>query len=326
MTRRAVLLFAIVGTAAVVAWLWLAFESDLAAHRARVAGGSRIVDTRCGPVEISEAGPASATPPLLLVHGTGGGFDQGIAAAPDFVARGLRVIAPSRFGYLRTPFPSDASAEAQADQFACLLDALGIDRVAIMGVSAGANSAMQFAIRHPQRTQALILLVPAAYKPPDAAASAPPPSPAQEAALMTLVGSDFPFWFAQRFLHDTAVRWVLATPVEDYAQAPADERTRADAVLRQILPISARAQGMRSDARLAAHPPRYALEAIRAPTLIISARNDGFGTWASAQYSAQHIAGARFLGFERGGHLWLGHQNEVVEQTAAFIIKAGAPR
>ena len=84
-----------------------------------------------------------------MIHGTGGGFDQGMLAGQDFVERGLRVIAPSRFGYLRTPFPTDASAEAQADQFVCLLDELGIARTAVAGVSAGANSAMQFAIRHP---------------------------------------------------------------------------------------------------------------------------------------------------------------------------------
>ena len=34
--------------------------------------------------------------------------------------------APSRFGYLRTPLPSDASPAAQADAHSCLLDALGL--------------------------------------------------------------------------------------------------------------------------------------------------------------------------------------------------------
>jgi len=41
---------------------------------------------------------------LLAIHGSGGGYDQGI-----------RVIAMSRFGYLRTPMHTDASAAAQAD-------------------------------------------------------------------------------------------------------------------------------------------------------------------------------------------------------------------
>ena len=97
--------------------------------------------------------------PLLVVHGAGGGFDQGLEFAGSLPRRGFRVIAMSRFGYLRTPLPDDASPIAQADAHACLLDALGIERTAIMGGSAGAPSAMQFAIRHPDRCNALVLLV-----------------------------------------------------------------------------------------------------------------------------------------------------------------------
>ena len=47
------------------------------------------------------------------------------------------MIAMSRFGYLRTPMPADASPEAQADAHVCLLDALGIGKTAAMGGSAG---------------------------------------------------------------------------------------------------------------------------------------------------------------------------------------------
>ena len=61
--------------------------------------------------------------------------------------------------------PADASPEAQADAHACLLDALGIPNAAVVGVSAGGPSAMQFAIRHPQRTAALVLLVPLSWRP-----------------------------------------------------------------------------------------------------------------------------------------------------------------
>jgi pimeloyl-ACP methyl ester carboxylesterase len=245
-----------------------------------------------------------------------------MSAGADLAARGLRVIAPSRFGYLRTPYPADASAEAQADQFACLLDALGIARTAVVGVSAGANSAMQFAIRHPARTSALVLLVPAAYKPPDVAASAPELPPLAEKLLMTIVTSDFVFWSTARFAPETATRLVLATPPEDFLAASAEEQARARTLLDQVLPISARIKGLLNDVRIAGNPPRYALEAIRAPTLIISVKDDLYGTYAVAQYTARHIAGARFVGYERGGHVWLGHHREILDETAAFVRDA----
>lgn len=44
--------------------------------------------------------------------------------------------------------------EAQADPHICLLHALGINTAAVMGVSARGPSAMQAAIRHPDRTWA----------------------------------------------------------------------------------------------------------------------------------------------------------------------------
>jgi hypothetical protein len=59
--------------------------------------------------------------PVLVVHGAGGGFDQGLHFGAPLAAKGFQVIAMSRFGYLRTPLPAEASAAAQADGHVCLL-------------------------------------------------------------------------------------------------------------------------------------------------------------------------------------------------------------
>src|SRR4029453_8332240 len=139
---------------------WFKYRRDIQRARERISAGSRIAETPCGPIEYAQAGDG---PPVLVVHGAGGGFDQAMFLAVPLFESGLRVIAVSRFGYLRTPLPADPSATAQADAHACLLDALGIPRVAVLGASAGAPSSMQFALRHPERTAALVLLVPAAY-------------------------------------------------------------------------------------------------------------------------------------------------------------------
>ena len=129
------------------------YLADLQAARARIAQGSRIVQTRSGPVEV---GISAGSRPLLMIHGTGGGFDQGLHFAQRLTDAGWRVIAPSRFGYLRTPFPADASTDAQADALADLLDALGIHRLPVLGGSAGALPALALALRHPARCSALV--------------------------------------------------------------------------------------------------------------------------------------------------------------------------
>ena len=317
MTRRIVhtVLAVLAATILVTALLIRArFERDLATAAQRAVQGSTLVDTRCGPIEVQQAGEGI---PLLMIHGSGGGHDQGMAWARPLVQQGVRVIAMSRFGYLRTPRPADASPEAQADAHICLLDALGIDKAVVMGVSAGGPSAMQAAIRHPSRVSALVLVVPIAFKPGTVTDSAPLVSDDKDAMLLRLLGSDFLFWTALQVARDPLIRHVLATPPEQVATASDAERARVNDLVERILPVSARAAGLRDDTRLGKCLGPYALETIRAPTLVVSARDDGFGTYAAAQYTASRIPGAKFVGFDSGGHLLVGHDTEV----RAHIIK-----
>jgi 2-hydroxy-6-oxonona-2,4-dienedioate hydrolase len=281
-----------------------------------------LIDTRCGPIEYQEAG---AGVPLLAVHGSGGGYDQGMAFAAPLAKRGIRAIAMSRFGYLRTPMPADASAAAQADAHLCLLDALGIKRAAILGGSAGAPSALEMAIRHPDRVSALILLAPLAYKPPTEINSAPPMAPWVEGVMMTVIGSDFLFWSASHLARDQMIETVLATPPELLAAANTKERARVNAMLDAILPVSARANGLRSDTAAGKHLNPANLASVVAPTLIISARDDGYGTYASGQYTANGIAGAKFIGFETGGHTWVGHDDAVMQAIVGLLIPKAPP-
>ncbi len=294
------------------------FDSDMQRARARAAEGSVLVDTPCGPIEYQQAGNGV---PLLAVHGSGGGHDQGMAFAGSLASQGIRVIAMSRFGYLRTPMPADASAAAQADAHVCLLDALGIPKAAVMGGSAGAPSALQMAIRHPDRVSALVLLVPLTYKPPTQADSAPPLSPGAEALMMRLIGSDFLFWSALHLARDQVIKLVLATPPDLLARASPQERARVDAMLDRILPVSLRAAGLRSDTAVGKHLSPSPLDSIHMPTLIISARDDRYGTFASAEYTATQIAGAKFIGFDDGGHIWVGHDDEVRAAIVALLIE-----
>ena len=299
------------------------FERDLVTAAQRAAQGSTLVDTRCGPIEVQQAGEGI---PLLIVHGSGGGHDQGMAWARPLVQQGVRVIAMSRFGYLRTPRPADASPEAQADAHICLLDALGIDKAAVMGVSAGGPSAMQTAIRHPNRVSALVLVVPIAYKPGTVADSAPPVSDDKDALLLRLLGSDFLFWTGLQVARDPLIRHVLATPPEQVAAASEEERARVYDLAERILPVSSRAVGLRDDTRLGKRLGPYALETVRAPTLVVSARDDGFGTYAAAQYTASRIPGAKFVGFDHGGHLLVGHDAAVRAHILKLLVEPNMQR
>jgi 2-hydroxy-6-oxonona-2,4-dienedioate hydrolase len=112
---------------------------------------------------------------------------------------------------------------------------------------------------------------------------------------------------------------VLATPPSEYAAASDEEKSRADTMLREIMQVSLRARGIVNDSALTTNAARVNLEAVCAPTLTISARDDGYGTYESARYTAEHIPGAKFLGFETGGHLVLGRNEEIAKAVAKLI-------
>jgi predicted alpha/beta hydrolase family esterase len=61
------------------------------------------------------------------------------------------------------------------------------------------------------------------------------------------------------------------------------------------------------------------LERITAPTLAISLKDDGYGTYGGARYTAGQVTGARFIGYEQGGHVVAGHSQEMTEEMAKFF-------
>jgi 2-hydroxy-6-oxonona-2,4-dienedioate hydrolase len=257
------------------------------------------------------------------VHGAGGGFDQGMFIFMPLVKYGYRVIAMSRFGYLRTPLPADASPAAQADAHASLLDALNIRRAVVIGASAGAPSAMQFALRHPERTAALVLMVPAAYVPRSGGAPSMRIPAGLEFLFNTALRSDFLFWALPRLAPQTTFRTILGTPPAVLQYASAEGRAYLYLMIELILPVSMRHLGLLNDAEITTSLQRYELEKISAPTLIMSVADDLYGTFDSARYSSKHIPHARFVGYRKGGHLGVGLQKEIISEIAAFLKGAG---
>lgn len=74
----------------VVLAVWWYFSQDMYLARASAARGSLITFTRCGPIEYQKSG---AGVPLLMIHGSRGGHDQGMAFAGGLARQGIRVVA-----------------------------------------------------------------------------------------------------------------------------------------------------------------------------------------------------------------------------------------
>lgn len=313
MTRRRALLgiggLALAGAGYVTG----AFREARVQTRGRLFGQSTLIEVRDGALEYAIAGDG---PPLLMIHGTGGGFDQGLLFAARLRQQGFRIIAPSRFGYLGSVFPDDASPAHQADTLVELLDHLGIDRLAVVGGSAGALTAAEFALRHPDRCSHLVLLVPAANLTDSDPVTF---SFLQRWVVNAVLGSDFWFWSLSRLVPDQMLRTLLATDPALLDQVPEDERRRVNAILNQLLPISRKVEGLRNDGFRAGTPSPTAYEKIKVPTLILSCEDDLFGTAATARLLADRIPEVELTVYPTGGHIWLGRDAEVSERVAGFI-------
>jgi pimeloyl-ACP methyl ester carboxylesterase len=154
---------------------------------------------------------------------------------------------------------------------------------------------------------------------PDQVRRAGKPSRLYTLVIKTTLRSDFLYWAATKLALNLLVMTVLGTPVEDFQTASAEEQARALEVMQHILPISQREIGIWNDATIGPSLPRYDLENIHVPTLLISVEDDLYGTGRGARYSADHIPSACFVGFKTGGHLLLGHWTEARAEVTGSL-------
>lgn len=303
----------LVGGAAVSGWCFQRWRRQ---RLAALAAEGVVVQTAVGPVEYAEAGSG---PVVVASHGGPGGYDQ-LGMLADLVQAGFRVIVPSRPGYLGTPLASGATPAAQADALAAFLDVLNVDRVAVVGVSAGGPVALHLALRQPQRVQALCLLaaVTKAYR---------PAADATDSVLGQLFVNerggwllDVGAWLLERLaLHFplAAARLMMQT---ESTQSSREISVRLNhmrqhpgqaawfrALMRSAGPLSVRKTGLDNDlAQLAALPP-LPLGEIDAPTLVVHGRADADVDFSHARLVVETVPGAELLALPDSGHLiWLG--------------------
>lgn len=286
------------------------YHNEMDTARTRLLEGSRIIQTASGPVEYVDIGEGY---PVLIAHGNGGGYDQGILLAQEFLGDGFRWIAPSRFGYLRTPIPEDGSAEAQADAYASLLDELNIEQVAVIGISDGGPSTLQFALRHPERVTSIAMI--------SAKSEAPPAEThLQKVIFNTIFRSDFVYWSITTYGRSFLLSMFGVSPEVQAEFTPADHEF-VDNFISSMHPMSLRKAGIYNDRRYLSTSDlnEYPLDRITTPTMVIHAVDDSLQPYHHGANTAEKTRGARLIRLESGGHFLAGHMDEVRSELTGFI-------
>jgi pimeloyl-ACP methyl ester carboxylesterase len=291
---------------------------DINRAYARVQANGSVIASPYGTIEYTEGGSG---PAVLVIHGSGGGYDQGELIAQTVLDGRFHWITPSRFGYLRSALPDHATWDDQAHAYAYLLDRLGVDKVAVVAMSQGGPSALLFAVLHPERVSSLTLISCGV-----APASTQDQAQADEkGALLTTIFKYDPAYWAVSRLFKRQLMDLLGAGDAVIASLTPDQRALFERFIDDMNPVALRSAGVIFDNR--ATLPGGRIAAITAPTLIVHAVDDTLQLYRNAEFAAANIPNARLVSFDRGGHFLIGvEQAAVGAAVRAHILRhAGDP-
>lgn len=294
---------------AIVALTYPEYSRVVRQAKDRLLAGSDILKTAYGDIEYAVRGEG---PAVLLLHGAGGGYDQGLWLGKVSLGDGYKFISISRFGFLRSPIPEHASIKMQAALYIALLDHLNIKKVIVIGISAGGPSATEYANDYPDRCSALILL--------SAVSRSRAPGDKEEFyvnVINLIQQSDYVYWLFTKFLQPMVLE-LMGVPSKVYKSFTPEQKELAQEMLDIMHPMSPRYKGTINDGSML-ELDSVSTGNLSASTLIIHAKDDALVSYAHAEHAHAKIKHSKLISFDKGGHGLLSLMKEVREYVEEFL-------
>lgn len=297
--------------------LSMPLEGDRTARELRLPDGRRL-----GYAEFGDPDGA----PVLAIHGTPGSRFMFALTDRAARARGLRIIAPERPGYGLSDYRRASSLAELATDVATLADRLGLDRLAVLGVSGGGPHALAIASAIPDRAELLALISPVGPV-------ADNPRPIRMSKLHRLIftrmgRSDAAcaafFWSVRtlvRFAPDLAYRALTqrVVPADRALLGRPEVKANLQTALREGLRPGIK--GARQDLRLFCAPWGLRLEEIDVPAVVWQGSDDPIVPPSAAYLLAETLPHCRLDVLQGAGHYWVFGQFERVLDTVRAALK-----
>jgi pimeloyl-ACP methyl ester carboxylesterase len=249
---------------------------------------------------------------LVLVHGWVQSFDAGWEIEPirrfyRRLASFSRLILFDKRGTgLSDRVPPDnlPSLETRMDDMRAVMDAVRMERAAVLGHSEGGSMCALFAATHPERTRALVMVGSAArtrWAPDYPIGATDDEIDELERAILESWGVD-----------------VIRSLIQQLAPSIADDEELVQAHTRAALRAASPAAAAALTRMSAAIDVRHVLSAIRVPTLVLHRADEALAP--ASRYVGERIPGARVVELPGADHMpWLGDQNAALDEIEAFL-------
>jgi 3-oxoadipate enol-lactonase len=244
-------------------------------------------------------------PPVLLIMGLGLSAGAWWRTVP-VLARDSRVITFDNRGVGRSRAVLHAyTTDTMADDARAVLDAAGVQRAHIYGISLGGMVAQQLALRHPERVRSLVL---------GATHAGGPGIVRPDRDVLAFLRHRL----AMR--HEEAAWASVPFNYSERARTEHPERIAEDIEQRLSHPFAAQAYRAQMWAG-ALHDCHDKLHRITAPTLVVHGREDRLIPVDNGRAIAERIPGAKLLELAGTGHLYPTEAPQVDRRIAAFMLE-----
>lgn len=227
------------------------------------------------------------------------------------LAKSCTVLAHDQRGLGKTSIPDGPYTMQQyASDGAALLDHVGWDTCAVVGISFGGMVAQEFAVSYPQRVEKLVLMCTSAGG--DAGSSYP----------LHELGSLEPAERSAKVTQLTDSRW---TP-EWLAEHPSDAAIVALRAEQSAIPKSRdvlRGEFLQLQARIG-HDVASRLHMVTAPTFVTAGRYDGIAPVSNSEEIVKRLPDATLSVYE-GGHIFTAQDKQALTDIRTFLTTGRRP-
>ncbi len=281
-------------------WLWTPDRDRATLESRYLASPGDLIIVDGLTLHVRDSGPRDA-PPIILLHGFGASLHTWEPWA-RLLSGQYRVIRFDLPGCgLSPPDPTgDYSDQRSMQLLGALMDRLGVARATLVGNSMGGRIAWNFAARHPERVDKLVLISPDGFASPGFEYQKPPHVPVTVKLM----------------------RYVLPKALLRMSLAPAyaDPKFLTDALTDRyydlMLAPGARSAMIERMQQVMLTDPRPWLARIRAPTLLLWGEQDRMIPFSNARDYLQAIPQATLVALPGVGHL---PQEEIPQRSAAAL-------